>query len=64
MATLNPLGKVAGQFFLDNSEIAVIMGPVGSGKTVVAVNLDNLIRTGGLLDQLKAQGLEVIGPAY
>ena len=34
------------------------------GKTVVAVNLDNLIRTGGLLDQLKAQGLEVIGPAY
>jgi hypothetical protein len=34
------------------------------GKTVVAVNLDDLTRKGGLLDQLKAQGLEVIGPAY
>jgi len=34
------------------------------GKTVVAVDLDNLTREGGLLDQLKAQGLEVIGPAY
>lgn len=30
---LNPLGPVAGAFCLDNSEIAVIMGPVGSGKT-------------------------------
>jgi uncharacterized protein YbaP (TraB family) len=34
------------------------------GKTVVAAGLDTLIRKGGLLDQLKAQGLEVIGPAY
>jgi uncharacterized protein YbaP (TraB family) len=34
------------------------------GKTVVAVDLDDLIGKGGLLDQLKAQGLEVIGPAY
>ncbi len=42
MATLNPLGKVAGQFFLDNSEIAVIMGPVGSGKTTAF--LQRLVR--------------------
>jgi hypothetical protein len=34
------------------------------GKTVVAVDLDNLTRKGGLLDQLKAQGLDVIGPTY
>lgn len=26
---LNPLGPVAGQFYLDNSEVACIMGPVG-----------------------------------
>ena len=31
------------------------------GKTVVAVDLDNLARKGGLLDPLKAQGLEVVG---
>jgi uncharacterized protein YbaP (TraB family) len=34
------------------------------GKTVVAIDLDDLTRRGGLLDQLKAQGLEVIGPTY
>ena len=34
------------------------------GKTVVAVDLESLTRPGGLLQQLKAQGLEVIGPAY
>jgi uncharacterized protein YbaP (TraB family) len=34
------------------------------GKTVVAVDLDDLTRKGGLLDQLKAQGLDVIGPEY
>jgi uncharacterized protein YbaP (TraB family) len=34
------------------------------GKAVVAADLDTLIRRGGLLDQLKAEGLEVIGPAY
>jgi hypothetical protein len=34
------------------------------GKTVVAVELVSLTRKGGLLDQLRAQGLEVIGPAY
>ena len=34
------------------------------GKTVVAIDLDDLTRKGGLLDQLKAQGLEVIGPTY
>ncbi len=34
------------------------------GKTVVAADLDTLTRKGGLLDQLKAEGLEVIGPAY
>jgi uncharacterized protein YbaP (TraB family) len=37
---------------------------VTPGKTVVAVNLDDLTRKGGLLDQLKAQGLDVIGPEY
>jgi hypothetical protein len=37
---------------------------VTPGKTVVAVNLDDLTRKGGLLDQLKAQGLGVIGPDY
>lgn len=34
------------------------------GKVMVAADLDTLIRKGGLLDQLNAQGLEVIGPAY
>jgi uncharacterized protein YbaP (TraB family) len=34
------------------------------GKVMVAADLDNLTRKGGLLDQLKAEGLEVIGPAY
>jgi uncharacterized protein YbaP (TraB family) len=34
------------------------------GKTVVAADFDTLTRKGGLLDQMKAQGLEVIGPAY
>jgi len=34
------------------------------GKTVVVIDLDSLTRKGGLLDQLKAQGLEVIGPTY
>jgi uncharacterized protein YbaP (TraB family) len=34
------------------------------GKTVVAADLDGLTRKGGLLDQLRAQGLTVIGPAY
>jgi uncharacterized protein YbaP (TraB family) len=34
------------------------------GKVMVAADLDNLARKGGLLDQLKAEGLEVIGPAY
>lgn len=36
MAKLNPLGPVAGAFYLDNSEVACIMGPVGSGKTNAA----------------------------
>jgi uncharacterized protein YbaP (TraB family) len=34
------------------------------GKAVVAADLDALIRKGGLLDQLKAEGLDVIGPAW
>ncbi|MGZ3275074.1 MAG: TraB/GumN family protein [Caulobacteraceae bacterium] len=34
------------------------------GKTVAAIDLGNLTRKGGLLDQLKAQGLDVIGPTY
>lgn len=33
---MNPLGPVAGAFALDNSEVAVIMGPVGSAKTTAA----------------------------
>lgn len=33
---LNPLGPVAGAFCLDNTEIAAIMGPVGSAKTTAA----------------------------
>jgi uncharacterized protein YbaP (TraB family) len=34
------------------------------GKTVVASDLVLVTRKGGLLDQLKAEGLEVIGPAW
>ncbi len=34
------------------------------GKTVVAADLASLTRKDGLLDQLRAQGLEVVGPAY
>ena len=34
------------------------------GKTVVAVDMESLTRKGGLLDQMQAQGLDVIGPAY
>jgi hypothetical protein len=34
--TLNPLGPIASQFYLDNSEIACIMGPVGSAKTTAS----------------------------
>jgi uncharacterized protein YbaP (TraB family) len=34
------------------------------GKAVVAADLDTLTRKGGLLDQLKAEGLDVIGPAW
>ncbi|MEY4760636.1 MAG: hypothetical protein RLZZ200_492 [Pseudomonadota bacterium] len=33
---LNPLGPVAGQFYLDNSEISCVMGPFGSAKTTAA----------------------------
>ncbi len=33
---MNPLGPVAGAFCLDDSEVSVIMGPVGSGKTTAA----------------------------
>src|SRR5208283_2995479 len=42
MAQLNPLGPVAGAFYQDNSEIAVIMGPVGSAKTTAF--LQRLVR--------------------
>jgi uncharacterized protein YbaP (TraB family) len=34
------------------------------GKVMVVADLDTVTRKGGLLDQLKAEGLEVIGPAY
>ena len=34
------------------------------GKVVVGTDLDTLTRKGGLLDQLKAEGLEGIGPAW
>ena len=34
------------------------------GKVVVTTDLDNLTRKGGLLDQMKAEGLDVIGPAW
>jgi hypothetical protein len=30
---MNPLGPIAGAYCLDNSEVAVVMGPVGSSKT-------------------------------
>jgi hypothetical protein len=33
----SPLGPIAGAFCLDNSEVACIMGPVGSGKTSAAI---------------------------
>jgi hypothetical protein len=33
---LSPLGPVAGEFCLDNHEVAAIMGPVGSAKTTAA----------------------------
>ena len=31
-----PLGPVAGAYYLDNSRVAVIMGPVGSGKSTAS----------------------------
>ena len=34
---LAPLGPIAGAFCLDNSEVAAIMGPVGSAKTTSAI---------------------------
>ena len=34
------------------------------GKTVLAVDMESLTRPGGLLDQLRAQGLDVTGRAY
>ena len=34
------------------------------GKTVLAIDMESLTRPGGLLEQLKAQGLEVTGRAY
>ncbi len=34
------------------------------GKTVLAVDMETLTRSGGLLDQLRAQGLDVTGRAY
>lgn len=37
---------------------------VQPGKVVVAIDMESLTRKGGLLDQLKAEGLEVIGPSY
>jgi len=33
---LSPLGPIAGAFCMDNSEVAAIMGPVGSAKTTAA----------------------------
>ena len=35
---LSPLGPVASAFYLDNHEVAAIMGPVGSAKTTTAAN--------------------------
>jgi uncharacterized protein YbaP (TraB family) len=34
------------------------------GKTVLAVDMESLTRQGGLLDQLRAQGLDVTGRTY
>jgi uncharacterized protein YbaP (TraB family) len=34
------------------------------GKTVLAIDMESLTRSGGLLDQLRAQGLTVTGRAY
>jgi hypothetical protein len=34
------------------------------GKVVVLADLDTMTRKGGLLDQMRAEGLEVIGPAW
>ncbi|HVY33902.1 MAG TPA: TraB/GumN family protein [Caulobacteraceae bacterium] len=34
------------------------------GKTVLAIDIETLTRPGGLLDQLRAQGLDVTGRAY
>jgi uncharacterized protein YbaP (TraB family) len=34
------------------------------GKTVLAIDMDSLTRSGGLLDQLRAQGLDVTGKTY
>jgi uncharacterized protein YbaP (TraB family) len=34
------------------------------GKTVLAIDMESLTRPGGLLDQLRAQGLDVTGRAY
>jgi len=34
------------------------------GKTVLAIDMESLTRPGGLLEQLKAQGLDVTGRAY
>lgn len=36
MPTLNPLGPVASAFYSDNSEVAAILGPVGSAKSTAA----------------------------
>ena len=36
MGSLNPLGPVASEFYLDNSEVACVMGPVGSAKSTAA----------------------------
>lgn len=36
MIRVNPFGPVAGEFCLDRSEFAVIMGPVGSAKSTAA----------------------------
>lgn len=33
---MNPLGPVAGAFYLDNHEVSAIMGPVGSAKTTAS----------------------------
>ncbi len=36
MSTMNPFGPVASAFYSDNHEAAVIMGPVGSGKSTAS----------------------------